>query len=93
MHTTLYAPGLHTAAAVDVAEDVSIPDYMPEVRRIVGIRANPTTDGKYMAGDALECDGCVTYTVLYVGGDGALTQLSRSTSYTGRIPVSEEASP
>lgn len=91
MNTTLYTPRLNTTAAVDVTEDVSMPDYVPEVRRVVGVRANPTVDGKYMAGDTLEIDGSVTYTVLYIGGDGALSQLSQSTPYTGRIPMTEDA--
>ena len=90
MNPILYTPKFHGSGYADVTEDVSIPDYIPEVRRIVGVRANPTVDGKYMAGDALEIDGNVTYTVLYVGGDGGLSQLSQTTPYTGRIPVQED---
>ncbi|MBQ2724850.1 MAG: DUF3794 domain-containing protein [Clostridia bacterium] len=93
MNTILYTPGIYTTAAADVTEDVSLPDYVPEVRRIVGVRANPTVDGRYMTGDSLETDGCVTYTVLYTDGDGKLTQFSQTTPYTGRIPVQEDVQP
>ena len=93
MNTILYTPGIYTTAAADVTEDVSLPDYIPEVRRIVGVRANPTVDGKYMTGDSLETDGCVTYTVLYTDGDGKLTQFSQTTPYTGKIPVQEDVQP
>ncbi|MBQ8511460.1 MAG: DUF3794 domain-containing protein [Clostridia bacterium] len=93
MNTTLYIPRLHTTAAADVTEDVSLPDYVPEVRRIVGVLANPTVDGKYMTGDSVEIDGAVTYTVLYIGGDGGLAQVAQSTPYTVRIPADEDVSP
>ncbi len=90
MNQILYTPKFHASGYADVTEDVSIPDYIPEVRRIVGVRASSAADGKYLAGDALEIDGNVTYTVLYVGGNGELSQLSQTTPYTGRIPVSED---
>jgi len=90
MNQILYTPKFHTSGYADVTEDVSIPDYIPEVRRIVGVRAGSVVDGKYMAGDALEIDGSVTYTVLYVDGGGGLSQLSQTTPYTGRIPVQED---
>jgi len=93
MNTILYTPKFQISGSADVTEDVSLPDYVPEVRRVVGVRANCTVDGKYMAGDCLEIDGAVTYTVLYTGGDGALSQFSQTTPYTGRIPVQEDAPP
>lgn len=92
MNTILYIPKVHSAAA-DVSEDVSLPDYVPEVRRVVGVRAAASVDGKYMAGDAMETDGSVTYTVLYTGGDGNLAQFSQTTPYTGRIPMPDEIPP
>lgn len=93
MNTILYTPKFQTSGYADVTEDVSLPDYIPEVRRVVGVRANCAVDGKYMAGDALEVDGSVTYTVLYTGGDGSLAQYSQTTPYTGKLPVQEDVQP
>lgn len=90
MNPILFTPKFQGSGYADVSEDVSIPDYIPEVRRIVGVRAGSAVDGKYLAGDTLEIDGNVTYTVLYVGSDGGLSQISQTTPYTGRIPVQEE---
>ena len=90
MNTTLYIKRFENTASADVTEDISIPDYLPEVRRIVGVHAGVTVDGKYLTGEELEADGSVVYTVLYTTADGSLAQLSESTSYTGRVPLKTE---
>ena len=48
MNTTLYIKRFENTASADVTEDISIPDYLPEVRRIVGVHASVTVDGKYL---------------------------------------------
>lgn len=90
MNTTLYIKRFENTASADVTEDISIPDYLPEVRRIVGVHASVTVDGKYLTGEELEADGNVVYTVLYTAADGSLAQLSESTAYTGRVPLKSE---
>lgn len=87
MNTTLYVKRFDPTASADVSEDVSLPDYLPEVRRVVGVQASVTVDGKYLSGDEMEADGGVTYTVLYTTGDGSLSQISQTTSYTGHVPI------
>jgi len=72
---------------VEAAEDFSLPDYVPEVRRVVGVQASASVDGKYLNGDTLEADGCVNYTVLYLGGEGGLCAVPLSSSFEGKIPV------
>ncbi len=76
-----------TTHTVEVTEDFSLPDYIPEVRRVVGVRANANVDGKYLNGDELEADGVVSYTILYMGGDGGLSAAPLDSSFSGRIPV------
>lgn len=87
MEASLFTKRFDTNVVTDVSEDFTLPDYRPEMRRVIGVYATPTVDGKYLSGDELEVDGGVTYTVLYVSGDGELTQTSQTSSYTGRIPV------
>ncbi len=90
MNGTLYLKRFDTAASCDVTEDFTLPDYQPEVRRVVGVRALATVDGKYLSGDELEADGGVTYTLLYIGGDGGLYQTSQTSPYTAHIPAKSE---
>jgi hypothetical protein len=39
---------LDTTQSMDVTEDFSLPDYIPEVRRVVGVQSNASVDGKYL---------------------------------------------
>lgn len=88
MNSTLFVKRFDPTVTTDVVEDMTLPDYLPEVRRIVAVQTNATVDGKYLSGDELEADGGVTYTVLYTTSDGSLAQFSQTTQYTGHIPIS-----
>lgn len=90
MKETLYLKRFDTGTVCDVTEDFTLPDYQPEIRRVIGVVGNTTSDGKYLSGDEIEVDGGVTFTVLYVGGDGGLYQTSQTSSYTGRISAKSE---
>ncbi len=90
MNGTLYTRRFDSVTSCDVTEDFTLPDYQPEVRRVVGVRGTAAADGKYLSGDELEADGGVTYTVLYIGEDGGLYQTSQTSSYTGHIPAKSE---
>ncbi|MBQ2277187.1 MAG: hypothetical protein II333_01340, partial [Clostridia bacterium] len=90
MNQTIYVKRFDTSAVCDVTEDFVLPDYIPEVRRVIGVRTTVSADGKYLSGDELETDGGVTYNVMYVGGDGAICMTSQTSSYTGRVPLKTE---
>ncbi len=90
MNQTIYVKRFDTSATCEVSEDFVLPDYIPEVRRVIGVRTTVSADGKYLSGDELETDGGVTYNVMYVGGDGAICMTSQTSSYTGHIPLKAE---
>lgn len=90
MEQTIYVKRFDTSAVCDVTEDFVLPDYIPEVRRVIGVRTTVSADGKYLSGDELEADGGVTYNVMYVGGDGAICMTSQTSSYTGHVPLKAE---
>lgn len=90
-NTTLYTKRFDSAAPADVTEDFSLPDYQPEIRRIIGVRAQSSVDGKYLSGEELETDGAVTYTVLYSDPDGGIAQTSQTSSFTCRLPLKGNA--
>ena len=90
-NTTLYTKRFDSAAPADVTEDFSLPDYQPEIRRVIGVRAQSSVDGKYLSGEELETDGAVTYTVLYSDPDGGIAQTSQTSSFTCRLPLKGNA--
>lgn len=87
---TLFKKRFDTGIVCDVSEDFTLPDYQPEIRRVLGVRARSTADGKYLTGEEFEVDGGVTYTVIYVGADGEVHQASETSSYTGKMPAPSE---
>ena len=64
MNTKIYVKRFDTGSTVDLSEDFTLPDYQPEMSRVIAVRATATVDGKYLSGDELEADGGVTYSVL-----------------------------
>lgn len=90
MEHTIYTKRFDLTSVSDVTEDFILPDYVPEIRRVVGVRGVAAVDGKYLSGDELECDGGVTYTVLYTDNDGKLCQTSQTSSFTARALAKSE---
>ena len=56
----------------EVSEEFTLPDYMPEVRRIVSCTAQVLPENKYLESSEVSLSGLAAYTVLYVGEDGEL---------------------
>ncbi len=90
MSSIFYEKRFDTGTQTDVSEDFTLPDYHPEIRRIVGVRAAALIDGKYLSGDDLEADGSVVYTVSYSDADGRLNEVTETSSFTGRIPTNAQ---
>lgn len=84
----LYTKRFDTGTVCDVTEDFALPDYIPEVRRVIGVRAVVSADGKYLSGDELETEGGVTYNIMYMDGEGKVCMTAQNSSYNGRIPLS-----
>ena len=55
---------------VEVSEDFSLPDYVPEVRRVLGVVRDATADNGFRDGATYLQEGNVCYTVFYLGEDG-----------------------
>ena len=64
-----------------------IPDYQPELRRLLSVSERVLPPAKYVSGKGVECNGTVDYTVLYVGADGGVYSMSVSSEYEFGIPL------
>ncbi len=78
----LTAVAYHAAQSHEAAEDFSLPDYMPAVRRVVSVEAVPLPENRFLSGDALEFGGTLAFSVLYVGEGGELYCAPLTTEYT-----------
>ncbi|MBQ8392955.1 MAG: LysM peptidoglycan-binding domain-containing protein [Clostridia bacterium] len=80
----------------EISEEFSLPDYIPEVRRVLHTRASVLPEGKFISDSgtntSLEFDGTVTYTVIYTDDEGKLRSIPLSSAYEGKtiIPDSVE---
>ena len=72
---------LDTGLPHETSEDFTLPDYMPEVRRIVSCSASPLPENKYVEGNDVVLSGVVNFTVLYIGEDGKLNAAHLTSEY------------
>ncbi len=70
------------AITAECAVDHTLPDYMPEIRKLRRIDARPIPSGKYVGDRGTEFSGIVAYTVIYTDGEGALSAVTVNGDYT-----------
>lgn len=71
----------------EVSGDYILPDYQPEIRRILHVIPTVLPPAKYVGNGNVEWNGTVDYQVFYVGGDGGMYTLSLSSDYGGQFPM------
>jgi hypothetical protein len=80
-----------TVVSHDVSEEFSLPDYIPEVRKVLFTRAQALPESKYVSetsnGANLEFGGTVTYCVIYTDDEGKLCSTPLSSNYETQTPL------
>ena len=71
----------------EVTCEVSLPDYRPEVKRLVRVSATVSPPARYVGAANTELSGSVDICILYTGNDGALYSMSHTTPYRIGIPT------
>ncbi len=71
----------------EVTSDFSLPDYQPEIKRLLRVSATVSPPDKYVGAGSAELSGTVDYRILYAGNDGALYTSSQSEEYRFTVPV------
>ncbi len=62
--------------------EVTMPDYYPEIRRVVCTTAKALPDSKFLSDGVLEFGGTVAFSVLYIGDDNTLNCVSYAAEYS-----------
>lgn len=75
--------------ACETGGEYTLPDYMPEVRRVLRVDCDAAPTGQYETQDKTEVGGEVRYTLLYLDGEGALSSASFDGTYECAIPGGE----
>ncbi len=71
----------------EVSGDYTLPDYQPEIRRLLCVEPTVLPPAKYVGGGNAELNGTVDYQILYVGGDGGLYTAPLSAEYSMNVPL------
>ena len=80
-------PMCDRTVSCEVSADITLPDYQPELRRLLGVSERILPPAKYVSGSGVECNGTVDYRILYVGADGGLYGTTFSSEYEIDIPI------
>ena len=71
----------------EISNDFTLPDYQPEIRRVLRVTPQILPPAKYISGNSAELSGTIDYDLLYVGSDGALYSAPLSAEYSMSTPL------
>lgn len=71
----------------ELSNDYTLPDYQPEIRRILRVGASILPPAKYIEGNGVEFNGTADYHMLYIGADGGLYTAPLSGEYSFNAPL------
>ncbi len=71
----------------EVTQEYTLPDYFPDIKRILHVFSDVRKTGMYISDDKIEYDGCVNCGVLYRGEDKSLQCAEFKTEFSDVIPL------
>ncbi len=83
----LTVPFVNQSTVTECGEEFTLPDYYPEVKRVVSVLCRVLPESRYDGGETAEESGTVTFTVIYLGDDGSLACVPLNTDYSASIPM------
>ena len=69
----------------EVSGELTMPDYYPEIKKVVSLWAEALPDSKYLSEGAMETGGTLAFNLLYIGDDGTLTSVPYVTEYAQSV--------
>ena len=88
---SLLSVSTDTVATHEISEEFDLPDYIPEVRKMLTVRAGVLPESKYLAdkgnGSQLDFGGTVTYLVIYTDDEGNLCSTPLSSAYEASVQL------
>ena len=85
-----YSSLMEMSDTAECSAEISLPDYYPEIKRVVSVTAEALPDSKFLSEHELEYGGTVSFTVLYIGDDGSLSCVPYSGEYSGSVHLPEK---
>lgn len=73
----------------DVTAEYTLPDYLPDINRLLRVSAVAERAEKYCSGSEVEYDGKIIYSILYATGDGEVRCAVFDGDYSGSVSAGE----
>lgn len=84
--STLQIPVADKTVTTELSGDFTLPDYQPEIKRLLWINAAVLPPSRYIGDRQAELAGSIDYYVLYIGSDGAVYCAPLTTEYKVDMP-------
>ena len=68
--------------------DGTVPDYLPEIRRVLSVRAEAIPGGQYTGQNRAECAGSCRFAILYADPDGVISSVEAVGDFECSVPLS-----
>lgn len=81
--------GCGEVTVAEAAGDYTLPDYQPEIRKLLAIRTEVLPAGCYTGAGRAEFAGTVQNTLFYTDADGKIAALTLPADYTFSVPLPE----
>lgn len=73
----------------EIVEEFILPDYLPDVKRIIRVDARPKIDGKFIASGKVEYEGDAVCTVLFCDGENKLKTVTFTAPFSDAVELSD----
>ena len=77
----IQSPVMARSAIQELSDDFSLPDYKPEIRRMISVTAAVSPAAHYLTPGHAEFAGSVKYCIQYEGGDGGVWSAELPSEY------------
>ncbi len=74
----------------DSGTEYTLPDYLPDITRLLRVSAKAEKAEKYCSGEAIEYDGKIIYTIVYATSDGEIRCAVFDDDYSGSVSLGEQ---
>ncbi len=75
------------SATQELTQDITLPDYQPEVKRLLSVDARVLSTDKFIGAGAAQLSGNIEYRILYMAPDGGIYSAKDVGEYQVSVPV------
>lgn len=73
----------------EITEEFILPDYLPDIKRIIRVDAKPKIDGKFITAGRVEYEGDTVCTLLFCDGENKLKTVTFTAPFSDKIELSD----